>query len=199
MSAGISTNWAAFGRRIIGAMRLNGATYREASRDPDALPQAMAVILLSSLASAIVFLIDKTSPGLSVDVDWGSYPITRESNAAAALAGGILDGSWGLHLGAAGGDHLVSLEPVRQPAAAISGDRGAAGIRQCPFDLLRIARAHSCGRRAVWGAVGLFWALVASVVALRSGLETGWGRATLLLVISVVILLPLSVMLSIAA
>ncbi len=199
MSAETSTNWAAFGRRIIGAMRLNGATYREASRDPGALPQAMAVILLSSLASAIVFLIDKTSPGLSVDVDWGSYPITRESNAAAALAGGILDGSWGLLIWALQAVIIWFLwnrfgsRPRR--FAEIAAPLGFANAPLIFFALLELVPVIGGGL----GAVGLFWTLVASVVALRSGLETGWGRATLLLVISVVILLPLSVMLSIAA
>ncbi len=199
MSAGTSTNWAAFGRRIIGAMRLNGATYREASRDPGALPQAMAVILLSSLASAIVFLIDKTSPGLSVDVDWGSYPITRESNAAAALAGGILDGSWGLLIWALQAVIIWFLwnrfgsRPRR--FSAIAAPLGFANAPLIFFALLELVPVIGGGL----GVIGLLWTLVASVVALREGLETGWWRATLLLVISVVILLPLSVMLSIVA
>jgi hypothetical protein len=199
MSAGISTNWAAFGRRIIGAMRLNGVTYREISRDPGALPQAMAVILLSSLASAIVFLIDHTSPGLSVDVDWGSYPITRESNAAAALVGGILDGSWGLLIWAlqAGIVWLLWNRFGGRPRrfSEIAAPLGFANAPLIFFALLELVPVIG----GALGVAGLFWTLIASIVALRGGLETGWWRATLLLVISVVILLPLSVMLSIVA
>jgi hypothetical protein len=197
MSAGISTNWTAFGRRLIGAMRLNGATYREVSRDPDALPQAIAVILLSSLASAFVFLIDKTSPGLSVDVDWGSYPITRESNAAAALAGGILDGSWGLLIWALQAAIVWFLwnrfasRPRR--FAEIAAPLGFANAPLIFFALLEMIPVIGGGL----GVVGLFWTLIASVVALRAALDVGWGRATLLLAISVLILLPLSVVLSI--
>ena len=199
MSWGISTSWSAFGRRIIGAMRLDGATYREVSRDPGALAQAMAVILLSSLASAIVFLIDHTSPGLSVDVDWGSYPITRESNAAAALAGGILDGSWGLVIWALQAAivwflwNRFSSRPRRY--SAIAAPLGFANAPLIFFALLELIPAVG----GALGVVGLFWTLVASVVALRAALDIGWWRATLLLVISVLILLPLSVTLSIVA
>ncbi len=197
MNAGISTNWHAFGRRIIGAMRLSGMTYREISRDPGALPQAMAVILLSSLASAIVFLIDRTSPGLSVNVDWGSYPITRESNAAAALAGGVLDGGWGLLIWALQAAIIwllwnrFSSRPRR--FSAIAAPLGFANAPLIFFALLELAPVIG----GALGVVGLFWTLVASVVALRAALDIGLGRAMLLLAVSIVILLPLSVLLSI--
>jgi hypothetical protein len=197
MSAGISTSWSAFGQRIAGAMRLKRTTYREISRDPGALPQAMAVILLSSLASAIVFLIDHTSPGLSVDVDWGSYPITRESNAAAALAGGILDGSWGLIIWALQAAIVWFLwnrfgsRPRR--FSAIAAPLGFANAPLIFFALLELIPVIG----GALGVVGLCWTLVASVVAIRSALDIGWWRAVLLLVISVLILLPLSVVLSI--
>ena len=193
-----TTGWPAFGRRLTGASRLKGATYREVARDSEAWSQAIAVILLSSLASAIVFLIDGDSPGLSVDVEWGSYPITRESNAAAALAGGILDGSWGLivwALQAAVIWFLWNRFSGRQRSwRSIAAPLGFANAPLIIFALLELVPAVG----EALGVVGLLWTLVASVVAVKECLDTGWGRAVLLLVISVLILLPLSVAFSIA-
>jgi hypothetical protein len=192
-----SMGGSAFGRRLAGALRLNGATYREVARDPAALSQAIAVILLSSLASAIVFLIDGDSPGLSIDVDWGSFPITRESNAAAALAGGILDGGWGLivwALQAAVIWFLCNRFSGRQRSwRSIAAPLGFANAPLIIFALLELVPAVG----GALGVIGLIWTLVASAVALKESLETGWGRAVLLLVISVVVLLPLSIALSI--
>jgi hypothetical protein len=192
-----TTGWSTFARRLAGALRLNGVTYREVARDPSGLSQAIAVILLSSLASAIVFLINGDSPGLSVDVDWGSYPITRESNAAAALAGGILDGSWGLivwALQAAVIWFLWNQFSGRQRSwSSIAAPLGFANAALIIFAFLELVPAVG----GALGVVGLFWTLVASVVALRESLDIGWSRAILLLVVSVVVLLPLSVALSI--
>ena len=178
-------------------LRLNGATYREVARDSAALPQAIAVILLSSLASAIVFLIDGDSPGLSIDVDWGSYPITRESNAAAAVAGGILDGGWGLIVWALQAVVIWFLwnrfSRRQRSWGSIAAPLGFANAPLIVFAFLELVPAVG----GALGVLGLFWTLVASAVALKASLEVGWGRALLLLVISVVILLPLSVALSI--
>lgn len=199
MSSGISAGWSSFGRRIVGAIRFDTATYREVSRDPETLAQAAAVILLTSLASAIVFLIDKTSPGLSVDVDWGSYPITRESNLAAAVAGGILDGSWGLIVWAAQAAVVWFLwnrfAARKQSWPSIAAPLGFANAPLIVFALLELVPKIG----GALGVIGLFWVLVASVVALKASLEIGWGRAILLLAISVAVLLPLSITVSIVA
>jgi hypothetical protein len=196
MSAGNAVGWSSFGRRIAGAMRFDKSVYRNVSRDPGALPQAMAVILLSSLASAIVFLVDHSSPSLSVDVDWGSYPITRESNVAAALAGGLLDGSWGLIIWAAQAALIWVVwnrfAHRRRTFAEIATPLGFANAPLIVFALLELVPVIGRGL----GVVGLLWTLAASVVALREGLDTGWGRAVLLLAASVLVLLPLSVALS---
>lgn len=42
-----------FTERVIGAARLNAATYEEVEHDPDAMGQAIAVVLLSSVAAGI--------------------------------------------------------------------------------------------------------------------------------------------------
>jgi hypothetical protein len=199
MRAQWSNSWSSFGRRMIGALRLDGATYREVARDPGALAQAIAVILLGSLASAIVFLIDGDTPGLSVDVDWGSYPITRESNAAAALAGGILDGSWGLIVWAAQAAIIWFLWSrfARRTRAfhEIAAPLGFANVPLIVFGLLEVVPVVG----VALGIIGLLWTLIASVVAVRYGLDTGWGRALLLLAVSLVILLPLSVTISVVS
>jgi Ca2+/Na+ antiporter len=60
------------------------------------------------------------------------------------------------------------------------------------FGLLELVPAIG----SVLGAIGLLFTIVTSLVALRASLDIGWGRALLLLVLSVVALLPLSVALT---
>lgn len=191
--------WQSFGQRLIGAMRLDGATYRALSWDAAALPQAIAVILLGSLASALVFLIDGKAPGLSVAVDWGSYPVTRESNVLAALAGGILDGSWGLFIWAAQAaivwllwNRLDRGKARPRSWRSIAVPLGFANAPLIPFALLELVPVAG----PALGVAGLLWTLVATVVALRSALEFSWGRAAFYLVVSGAILIPLSLVLS---
>lgn len=193
------SGWSSFIRRWFGALRLDRETFRDVSRDPGAVAQAVVVILLSSLVSAIVFLIDRESPGLSVDVDWGSYPITRESNVAAALAGGMLDGGWGLIVWAAQAAIVWFLwnrfASRTRSWSSIAAPLGFANAPLVVFALLELVPVIGTGL----GAIGLLWVLVASAVALKESLDTGWGRAIALLAISVVVLLPLSVAVSIVA
>ncbi len=193
MNGDFTRGWAAFGRRIVGAMRLNGATYREISGAPDALAQAVAVILLSSLASAIVFLLTGRSPGLTVDVDWSSYPVTRESDTAAALAGGILDGGWGLIVWAAQVTIIWLLwnrfASHRHGWRAIATPLGFANAPLIVFAFLEAVPAAG----SVLGGIGLVWTLVASIVAARAALATGWGKAIALLMISIALILLLSI------
>ncbi len=190
--------WRSIGRRAAGALRLDGATYREVSLDPEALQQAIALILLSSLGSAIVFLATGSAPGLSVSVDWASYPVTRESDAIAALAGGVLDGGWGLIIWAAQATIIWELwnrfARERRPWYAVAAPLGFASTPLVLFAFLEAIPVIG----SVLSVVGLLWVLVASVVGLRAGLGTGWGRAIVLLAISVVVLLPVSLLVSIA-
>jgi hypothetical protein len=198
MNQSFSLSWQDFGRRVIGATRLDGETYREVSRDPTALAQAVAVILLSSLASAIVFLIDGEAPSLSVEVDWAGYPVARESNLVAALAGAILDASWGVLIWAAQTAVVWFLWNRwlgrRQPRTwrAIAAPLGFANAPLIAFALLELVPVIG----SVLAGLGLLWTIVTSLVAIRASLSTGWGRALLLLVLSVTVLLPLSFALS---
>lgn len=189
-------SWESFGRRVLGALRLRGETYRELAYAPSALPQAVAVILLGSMASAIAFLVNGESPGLSVDVDWASYPITRESNLAAALAGAMLDAGWGLLIWAAQAIIIWWLwnRFSSQPRSwrRVATPLGFASAPLIVFGLLEVVPVVGS-----WlGVLGLFWTAIASVVAVRAALVTGWGRAVSLLMISTIVLLPLSLLLN---
>lgn len=173
-------------------MRLRGETFREVANSPSGIGQAIAVILLGSLASAIVYLIDGDSPGLTFDVDWGGYPITRESDVLAALAGAALDAGWGVMIWAAQAAIIWLLwnrfssrpRSWRQIAAPL----GFASAPLIVFGVLELVPAIG----GLLAAIGLLWTLIASVVALRAVLTIGWVRAFLLLMSSVIVLLPLS-------
>lgn len=196
MIRGFPQEWAAFGRRIAGAMRLSRTTYHAIAHDPRALPQAVAVILLSSVSSAIVFLVTGGSPGLTIDVDWGAYPITREHDAAAALAGGVLDGGWGLLVWAVQTSIIWLLwnrfSARRHNWGTIAAPLGFANAPLIVFALLEALPVIG----GALGVVGLVWTLVASVVAVRVALDTGWGRTIGLLAISIVVLLLFSIAVS---
>ena len=189
-------SWQSFGRRVLGALRLSGDTYRELSHSPAALPQAIAVILLGSLASAVVYLIDGESPGLSVDINWGGYPIARESNAVAALAGAVLDAGWGVVIWAAQAAIIWllwnRLSSRKRTWSAIAAPLGFASAPLIVFGLLEVVPVIG----GALAAVGLIWTLLASAAALRAALATGWGRALLVLIISAVALLPLPIALT---
>ncbi len=196
MNQRAAISWQSFGERVSGALRLRRDTYRELAFSPTALPQAIAVILLGSLASAIVYLVDGESPGLSFDVNWANYPIARESSVFAALAGAVLDAGWGLLIWAAQSAIIWMLwnRFSRSPNSwrSIAAPLGFASAPLIFFGLLELVPAVG----GVLAAIGLFWTLIASLVAIRASLAIGWGRAILLLLCSTVVLLPLSLLLN---
>lgn len=55
---------AGFGERIIGASKLDSAIYEEVENDPNAMGQAIAVIILSSVAAGIGMARQVGAPGL---------------------------------------------------------------------------------------------------------------------------------------
>lgn len=189
-----AVGWQSFDQRLLGSLRLSGETFREIARSRDALPQAAAVILLGSLASAAAYLIGGESPSLGFDVDWGSYPITRESNLAAAVAGAVLDAGWGLLIWAAQAALIWLVwnhfSDRTRSWRAIAAPLGFASAPLIVFALLEIVPVVG----GLLAFVGLAWTTVASVAALRATLLVGWLRAFLLLVISMVVLLPISLL-----
>ncbi len=196
MNRQAATDWQSFGRRVLGALRLSGDTYRELAHPPAALPQAALVILLGSLASAIVYLVDGESPGLTFDVDWESYPLARDSDLVAALAGAVLDAGWGLLIWAAQASIVWFLWNRFSSRLRTWGSIAAPlGFASAPLIVLGLLELVP-GVGGLLAAVGLIWTLIASVAALRATLDTGWGRALLLLVVSAVALLPLPIALT---
>ncbi|MCA9859195.1 MAG: hypothetical protein KC438_05700 [Thermomicrobiales bacterium] len=191
----MSTSWESFGRRFVGALRLNRDLFREVSRAPTALSQAIAVILLASLASALVFLIRGEARGLSVVVVWERYPITRESNVAAAVAGGILDACWGLIIWAIQAAIIWLIwnrfgsHPM--PSVAIATPLGFANAPLVVSSALEVIPIAG----GLMAAIGLIWVIAASLVAIRAVLDVGWRRAVVLFVISTGLLVPLSILL----
>ncbi len=196
MNQPLSFGWDGFGRRLLGALRLNGDTFRELSFVPNALPQAIAVILLGSLASAIVYLVDGDSPSLSVDVNWNSYPVTRESDVLAALAGAVLDAGWGLMIWAVQAAIIYFLwnrfSRNRRTWRSIAAPLGFASAPLIVFALLELVPTVG----SALALIGLLWTFVASVAAIRASLSTGWGRAVVLLLVSTVALFPIPLVIS---
>lgn len=196
MSSELLPGWTQFARRIAGAGRLQSATYRELSWDRGALPQAVLIILLSSLASAAVFLVEGSVPSLSFDVNWERYPVTRESNAFAALVGAVLDGGWGLIAWAVQATMIWWLwnrfSVRRREWHMVAVPLGFANVPLVPFALLQLVPIIG----GVLGSVGLLWTLVASFVAVREGLSIGWARAILLVFVSMGLLLPIPILIS---
>lgn len=196
MQQSFSLGWDGFGRRVLGALRLKSDVYREISAAPTGITQAIAVILLGSLVSAIVYLVRGESAGLSIDVDWARYPVTRESDALAALAGAVLDAGWGLLIWAAQAAIVLWIwnrfSNRTRSWRAVAAPLGFASAPLIVFGLLELVPAVG----GMLAAVGLLWTVIAAVVALRAVLETGWGRPVILLVVSTVVLLPFSFLIS---
>lgn len=199
MALSAPAEWHAFGRRVLGAARLDSASYREVSRDRNALPQAVAVILLTSLASAAVYLIDGTSPGLSIDLDWARYPVTRESDAAIALAGGILDASWGLVVWAIHASIIWvlwnRLDGGRKRPRSWHAIATPIGFANAPLIVVPVLGLIPVVGGVLTGA-GFIWLLATELMAIREALAIGWARALLYLVVSTVAMLPLALILS---
>lgn len=190
------SGWGSFGRRVLGALRLRGDTYRELAHSPAALTQAVAVILLASLASGLVYLIDDSASSLGVDVDWENDSLVGDSRAVAALFGTVLDAGWGIFVWAAQSaivlliwNRFSSRPRVWRSIAVPLGFANAPLIIFAFLELLPVVG----GSIAV---VGLSWTAIASILALRTALDTGWIRATILLVDTSLLFLPVSMVLS---
>jgi hypothetical protein len=190
------SGWGSFGRRVLGALRLRGDTYRELAHSPAALTQAVAVILLASLASGLVYLIDDSASSLGVDVDWENDSLVGDSRAVAALFGTVLDAGWGIFVWAAQSaivlliwNRFSSRPRVWRSIAVPLGFANAPLIIFAFLELLPVVG----GSIAV---VGLSWTAIASILALRTALDTGWIRATILLVVTSLLFLPVSMVLS---
>ena len=143
-----------FAARVIGAARLDGATYEEVARDPAATGQAVAVVLLTTAAAAV-------GSGSGVD------PVGL---AAVLLVGPTL---W-LVLALATGFAGTRLAPA-PPATGFLAFLRALGFAETPGLLAVFGGVPAAGSAVA--AVAAAWGFAAAVVAVRRTLGTSTGRA----------------------
>lgn len=175
--------------RMIRAARLDPALYEEVEADVDALPQAMLVILLTSLAAGI--------GSLGLGSEAANVPVLR------ALLLGTVAAFLSWYVLAV----IVYLVGTRLlPGPATQADIGqllrTTGFSASP-GVLRIlgVLAGDSFRVALFAVVGV-WMLVALVIAVRHALDyetTGRAAAVCLisLVIEGVLLLPAAILMSV--
>ena len=147
-----------FGERLMGALRLDAATYDEIEHDPDALGQAAGVIALSAVCAGI----GSASGGLG------------------AILGGVVAAfiGWLLATG------IVWLIGVRMMGHTSDYPEllRTLGFASAPQLLLIIAFIPVLGAIVRIGV--FFWGLAAYVVAVRQALDVETGRAIVVCVLA---------------
>ena len=143
-----------FTAHLLGAARLDPATYERVARDPAATGQAAAVVALATGAAAIGAVAEATAVEL----------------AAVLLVGPTL---W-LVLALATGFVGTRLAPAPL-ATGLGAFLRALGFAQAPGLLAAVGVVPTAGS-VVGGLVGV-WTFVAAVVAVRQTLRTSVGRA----------------------
>jgi hypothetical protein len=167
-----------FVRRLVGAVMLNVATYEEVEADPAATPQALAIVVLSSLAAGIgargssggaatfAFFASASVMALSL---WAAFALVTFEVGARILPGPethVDVGQLLRTLGFAATPGLIQVLGIF-PGATV------------PVFTLAIA-----------------WALAASVIAVRQALDfTSTGRALAVCVLSLVLSLAIAIVL----
>ena len=153
--------------RMLGALRLDPATYEDVESDPKATGEAAFIVVASALVAAAGY----------------ALRVGGEVNAGILGAIGELIG-WGLYAWFA---YFVGakLIPGRETRSSWSEVARTLGYASTPrFFLILIAIPGLLG--IVRLAVSL-WRLVATIVALRSALDCGTGRALVVAIVASVI------------
>lgn len=155
------------GNRVVGAARLDIATYEAIERDVDANVQALGVVLLAAVASGI-----------------GSLGVDGLGSVVSGLVGALV--SWVIYSGLA---YLVGtrLLATAQTRATYGEVLRTLGFAQAPRLLLVLAWIPLIG----WliAAAVAIWVLIATVVAIRQSMELTTGRAVGTAVISWLIMI----------
>lgn len=145
------------GQRVVGAARLDVATYEAVERDVNANTQALIVVVLAAIASGI-----------------GSLGVDGASSFVTGLIGALV--GWIIY--ALRGSGL----PHRHPPAGNCPDAGDLR-RSSPHPRVRPGPASAPGPPLIpllgWliaVAVGI-WVLVATIIAIRQSMELTTGRA----------------------
>ncbi len=150
-----------FVQRLIGALRLDAATYEEVEHDPTSLGQAAGVVALAALAAAIGTA-SRGGPGAVGAV-------------IGALVGWLLSTGFIWVVGVYWMKHTSDYKELLRTL----------GFASAPQILLVLS-----GIPGVGGLIGLaawLWSLAAFVVAVRQALDVETGRAVLVCVLAVVV------------
>jgi hypothetical protein len=150
-----------FVQRVIGALRLDAATYDEVEHDPSSLGQAAGVVALAAVAAAIGTA-SRGGPGAVGAV-------------IGALVGWLLSTGFIWVVGVYWMKHTSDYKELLRTL----------GFASAPQILLVLS-----GIPGVGGLIGLaawLWSLAAFVVAVRQALDVETGRAVLVCVLAVVV------------
>jgi hypothetical protein len=150
-----------FVQRVIGALRLDAATYEEVEHDPSSLGQAAGVVALAAVAAAIGTA-SRGGPGAVGAV-------------IGALVGWLLSTGFIWVVGVYWMKHSSDYKELLRTL----------GFASAPQILLVLSGIPGLG-----GLIGLaawLWSLAAFVVAVRQALDVETGRAVLVCVLAVVV------------
>jgi hypothetical protein len=169
-----------FFRRLAGAAMLDAATYEEVEADSAATPQALAVVVFSSLAAGIG----------AKGMDGGSA--TLAFFASASIVALLTWAAWALVTFEIGSRILPSAETRVDPGELLRvlGFAATPGLIQV-FGVLP-------GARAPVFALAVVWALAASVVAVKHALDyTSLTRAILVCAFGLILSLAVAIALGV--
>jgi len=141
---------ASFGQRVVGAMKLQAATFEEVEHDATATGQAAIVVLLASLATAIGW----SAPG-------GQMAIAR--SIVGALVGWGLSATLIWFIG-------TKMLPQRNTEADLGQILRACGFAQAAGMLHVVAVVPVLGWFISLFVIGI-WVLIANVIAVRQALD----------------------------
>lgn len=160
---GIATSGGrSFGRRLLGALRLDAAVYEEVEHDPGAIPQAAAVIGLAAVAQALGSWSTLGPPGLVAFL-------------VAGFLGWLVSTAIVWAIGAKAFGHTTDFPELLRTLGFASAPYLGAALGILPLGPLRAV---------LWLVVAVL-VLVAFVIAVRQALDVGTGRAVLVCVLAV--------------
>jgi len=166
---------ASFTERMIGAAKLDAKTYEEVEHDENALPQAVGVVALSSIAAGIGGLGSATS---------GGFVVTT----VVALVGWAV---WALIVYLVG----TKLMPEAQTKADLGQVLRATGFSAAPGLIRVLGIVPGLGIPSSF--VASIWMLVAMVIAVKQALDyTSLARAIGVVVIGFIVYMVVFMMLA---
>ena len=159
--------------RIIGALRLDPATYEEVEHDASATTQAVAIVVVVSILSGI----GASNRGIGALI-WG---------AVAALI------SWAIYSFAV---YVVGTTILKGPETSASFEEvlRTLGFAYTPSAFAVLGLVPSIGGIIVF-LVGI-WSLVASIIAIRQSLEATTGRAVGIAIVAAIVLIVIAVIIA---